>query len=154
MRWLDGITNSMDMNLSNSRSWWWIGKTSILQSMGSQSWTQLSNWTELYWLKKKTHKFFISCCFLLIKLDSIFSGHKEMALVFNMKWNESHSVLSNSLRLQGLYSPCYSPSQNTGVGSLSLLQGIYPTRGSNPGLLHCRQILYQLSHMGRPWFST
>jgi len=35
-----------------------------------------------------------------------------------------------------------------GVGSLSLLQGIFPTQGSNPGLLHCRQILYQLSHQG------
>ena len=33
-----------------------------------------------------------------------------------------------------------------GVGSLSLLQGIFPTQGSNPGLLHCRHILYQLSH--------
>ena len=39
---------------------------------------------------------------------------------------------------------------NTGVGSLSLLQGIFPTQGSNPGLLHCRQILSQLSHKGRP----
>ena len=38
--------------------------------------------------------------------------------------------------------------QNTGVGSLSLLQGIFPTQGSNPGLPHCGQILYQLSHKG------
>ena len=44
----------------------------------------------------------------------------------------------------------YVDSQNTGVGSLSLLQGIFPTQGSNPGLLHCRQILYQLSHKGNP----
>ena len=43
-----------------------------------------------------------------------------------------------------------SPGQNTGVGSLSLLQGIFPTQGSNPGLLHCRWILYQLSHKGSP----
>ena len=35
-------------------------------------------------------------------------------------------------------------------GSLSLLQGIFPTQGLNPGLSHCRQILYQLSHKGRP----
>ena len=34
----------------------------------------------------------------------------------------------------------------TGMGSLSLLQGIFPTQGLNPGLLHCKQILYQLSH--------
>ena len=47
-------------------------------------------------------------------------------------------------------SPWNSPGQNAGVGSLSLLQGIFPTQGSNPGLPHCRQILYQLSHKGSP----
>ena len=40
--------------------------------------------------------------------------------------------------------------QNTGVGSLSLLQGVFPTQGSNPSLPHCRQILYQLSQKGSP----
>ena len=40
--------------------------------------------------------------------------------------------------------------QNTGVGSPSPLQGIFPIQGSNPGFLHCRLILYQLSHQGRP----
>ena len=59
---------------------------------------------------------------------------------------ESRSVVSGSLRPRGLYSPWNSPGQNTGVGSLSLLQGIFPTQGSNPGLLHCRRILHQLSH--------
>ena len=43
-----------------------------------------------------------------------------------------------------------SPGQNTGVGNLSLLQGIFPTQGSNPGLLHYRWILHQLSHQGSP----
>ena len=43
-----------------------------------------------------------------------------------------------------------SPGQNTGVGRLSLLQGIFPIQGLNPGLPHCRQILYQLSHQGSP----
>ena len=57
----------------------------------------------------------------------------------------SCSVMSNSLQLHGLNSL----GQNTGVCSLSLLQGIFPTQGSNPGLPHCRQILYQLSHKGR-----
>ena len=50
----------------------------------------------------------------------------------------------------GLYSPWNSPGQNTGVGSLSLLQGIFPTQGSNPGLPHCRGILYKLSPKGSP----
>ena len=66
-----------------------------------------------------------------------------------VKWRESHSVVSDSLR-HGLYSPWNSPGQNTGVGSLSLLQGIFPTQGLNPGIPHCRQILYQLSHEGSP----
>ena len=47
-----------------------------------------------------------------------------------------------------LYSLGNSPGQNTGVGSLSLLQRIFPTQGSNPGLPHCRGILYQLGHQG------
>ena len=41
-------------------------------------------------------------------------------------------------------------SKNTGVGSLSLLQRIFPTQELNQGLLHCRQILYQLSYQGSP----
>ena len=63
-------------------------------------------------------------------------------------WSENHSVFSDSLRPNGLYSPWDSPGQNTRVGSLSLLQGIFPTQGSNPGLPHCRLSLYQLSHKG------
>ena len=59
--------------------------------------------------------------------------------------SESHSVVSNSLWPHALHSPWNSPGQNTGVGSLSLLQGIFPTQGSNPGPQHCKQILYQLS---------
>ena len=43
-----------------------------------------------------------------------------------------------------------SPGQNTGVGSLSFLQGIFPTQGLNPGFLHCRQIRYQLSLKRNP----
>ena len=62
--------------------------------------------------------------------------------------SESFSVVYNSLWPHGLYSPWNSPGQNTGVGSLSLLPEIFPIQGSNPGLLHCRWILYQLSHKG------
>ena len=79
----------------------------------------------------------------------------------------SHSVVSSSLQPYGLVVQlclifcdpmeptrplCLwnSPGKNTGVGSLSLLQGIFPAQGSNPGLLHCRQILYRLSQQGSP----
>ena len=50
--------------------------------------------------------------------------------------SDSHSVVADS----------FVPGQNTGVGDLSLLQGIFPTQESNWGLLHCRRILYQLSY--------
>ena len=53
--------------------------------------------------------------------------------------------MSDSLQPHGLYSPWNSPGQNIGVGSLSLLQGIFPTQGSNPGLPHCGQGFYQLA---------
>ena len=49
-----------------------------------------------------------------------------------------------------LYTVTLLPGQNTGVGSLSFLQGIFPTQGLNPGLPHCRQILYQQIHKGSP----
>ena len=68
------------------------------------------------------------------------------------EWSESEScsVMSDSLWPHGLYSPWNSLGQNTGVGSLSFLQGMFPTQGSNPGFPHCRQILYQLDHKGSP----
>ena len=64
--------------------------------------------------------------------------------------SESCSVMSDSLWPHGLYGQSNSPGQNTGMGSLSLFQGIFPTQGLKPGLPHCRQILYQLSHQGNP----
>ena len=82
---------------------------------------------------------------LQLKLEINFQTCKVLT---QWKWK-----LLSGVRLSvthGLYSPWNSPGRNTGLGSLSLLQGIFPTQGSNPGLLHCRQILYQLSHKGSP----
>ena len=59
--------------------------------------------------------------------------------------SESRSVVSDSLQPHGLYSLWNSPGQNTGVGSLSLLQGIFPTQGSNPSLLYYSQNFITLS---------
>ena len=70
-----------------------------------------------------------------------------------VKWSESCSVISDFLRPHGLYGPWNSLGQNIGLGILSLLQGIFPTQGLNPGLPglpHCRQILYQLSYKWSP----
>ena len=59
------------------------------------------------------------------------------------------SHVAHSLQTHGLYISWNSPGQNTGVGSLSLLQGIFPIQGSNPG-----QTLYPLSHQGSPLTPT
>ena len=66
----------------------------------------------------------------------------------------SHSVMSDSLQPRGFCSPPGSsvqggsPDKNTEVGYHALLQGILSTQGSNPGLPHCKRILYHLSHKG------
>ena len=113
---------------ASSGSWWWTGKPGLLQSKGSQRVGH--DWeTELNWWYKLANMDFKN-----VKLDPYF------------EWKWMCSVVSNSLRPHGPYSPWNSLGQNTGLGSLSLLQGIFPTQGSNPGLLQCRQILYQLNH--------
>ena len=58
--------------------------------------------------------------------------------------------MSDSLQPRAPYNPWNSPGQNTGVSSCSLLQEIFPTRGLNPGLLHCRWVLYHLSYQQSP----
>ena len=68
----------------------------------------------------------------------------------------SRSVMSNSCDfmdcgLPGTSGHGDSPGKNTGVGCHALLQEIFPTQGSKPVLLHCRKILYHLSHQRRPW---
>ena len=65
--------------------------------------------------------------------------------------SESCSVVSNSVTPWTIQSmELNSPSQNTRVGNLSILQGIFPTQGSYPGHPHCSRIPYQLSHKGSP----
>ena len=82
-------------------------------------------------------------------------GKKPTFSIESESESVSHSVVSDSLQPHGLYPtrllrPWDSPGKNTGAGSRALPQGIFPTLGSNLGLLHCRQILYRLSHQGRP----
>ena len=80
---------------------------------------------------------------LIFKNVSDFS-HLKM-LIFVWKW-KSLSCVWLFVTPCGLYSPWNSPGQNTGL----VLQGIFPTQVSNPGLLHCRWILYHLSHKESP----
>ena len=92
---------------------------------------------------------FWSCvCFfcLFVCFFSLFFFCVFPCMSSDWKW-KSHSCV-DSLQPHGLYSPWNSPVQNTAVDSSSLLHGIFPTQGSNPGLLHCRRILYQLNHLG------
>ena len=89
-------------------------------------------------------------CYLMNCNPPGFSVHGIFQARIPESESESLSVMSDSLQPHELYSPWNSAGQNTGVGSLSLLQGIFPTQGSNPGLPHCRWILYQLSHKGSP----
>ena len=76
---------------------------------------------------------------LLLKSSALFDS---LLARWKVKLGESCPVISDSLWPHGLYSPWNSPGQNTGVGSLSLLQGIFPTWGSNPDFPYCRRILY------------
>ena len=86
---------------------------------------------------------------VFIKLILLLAYDPAM-ISFSIYLSESRSVVSDCLRPHGLYSSWNSPDQNTGIGSFSLLQGIFPTQESNQGLPHCRRILHQLNHKGSP----
>ena len=91
------------------------------------------------------------CICMIIYYVLHFTVFKLKAVDVNIKIESaSQSVVSDSLRSHELHSPWNSSSQNTGVGNLSLLWGIFPPQGLNPGLPHCGWILYQLSHKGSP----
>ena len=74
-------------------------------------------------------KLLVQVCYLLCRVQ-----------LFATLWTVAHRLLC----------PWNSPGKNTGVSSHSLLQRIFLTQGLNPGLLHCRQIVYCLSHQGSP----
>ena len=77
------------------------------------------------------------------------TGPSDVSLSITIQ-KHCKSIVSDSLQPARLLFPWNSPGRNTGVGSLSLLQGIFLTPGPNPGLPHCKHILYQPSHQGSP----
>ena len=105
--------------------------------------------------KKKHHLISPSISFFIWEVESIIQLLHRVVESISQSESECRSVVSNSLWPNGpqaarLLSPWNSPGQNPRGGSLSLIQPIFPTKGLNPGLLHCWWILYQLSHQGSP----
>ena len=99
----------------------------------------------------KVHLFLVlSFCFHLWFLALLWSCSQCLWTITFHQVKVNVPVVSDSLWPHGLYSPWNSPGQNTRVGSLPLLQGIFPTQGLNSSLLHCRRSLYQLSYKGSP----
>ena len=105
-------------------------------------------------LQKKKKKITWAASFVTLgRLQSLYVPTDKMRNVNIFLWGCVQVKITQScptLWPHGLYSPWNSPGQNTGVGSLSLFQELFTTQGLNPGLLYCRQILYQLSHKGSP----
>ena len=125
----------------------WTEESGKLQSVGSQSQTRLKQLNTCAHMHAHTHTHTHTHTRQVGQVK--FEIHTKHYI--NEEYtNESHSVVSNSLQSHGLYYSQNSLGQNIGVDSLLLLQEIFPTQESNPGLPHCRQILYQLSHKGSP----
>ena len=107
--------------------------------------------------KRKARSSWESCCWNPLNLGAYFAmvhykckrNQTRYLLAPEIENDHTHNSIRD-MRISKLYSPRDPPGQNAGVGSHSLLQGIFPTQGSNPGLPNCRRILYQLSHQGSP----
>ena len=111
----------------------WVAETPLCDRTGLYLWSQ--------WLQASLY------------LSEVMDVNKGKWFLLGVNFSVSCSVLSNSLQPHGLQptrllGPWNSPGKNTGIGCHSLLQGIFPTQGMNPGLLHCRWILYHLRHQG------
>ena len=104
MKWLDGITDSMDMSLCKLRSWWQTVRPSVLWFMGLQSRTRLSDWTELNWTECHftlaiLYVFNIS---LVLRFDFLWRFTVRCSLNFSCYTVLSCSIVSNSLWPHGL----------------------------------------------------
>ena len=133
----------------------WTEEPGGLQSMGSQKscdfhFTSLDLLTWILLFGLQLFKAFCQNVTAAFSLENYFTP----AILPTESESVTHSVMSDSLRLHGLqptrlFCPWNFPAKNTRVGCHVLLQGIFLTQGQNPGLPHCRQILYYLSHTSK-----
>ena len=92
MRWLDGITDWMDMSLSRLGSWWWTGRPGVLRFMGSQrvghDWATELNWTELTWIH-------LSLCYTALSPSLVLWPHllptSPLLTPVQPQWPSEHS---------------------------------------------------------------
>ena len=155
---------------ASSVSWWWTGKPGLLQSMGSQrvghDWATELNWTERLPLPSQPIVSLCSCSLppllsmitatlhrLLLqpRMSLPSPPYLSQCLTCGSEWvsevAQSCPTLCDPMDTR-LLRPWDFLGTSTGVGCHFLFQGIFPNQGSIPGLLHCRQTLYHLSHQG------
>ena len=109
------------------------------------------------WIQVEFYSFFrqiwracFFCCSVAKSCPTLaWTAAHQAPLSFTISWSLLKLMSIDSVPAR-LLCPWNSPGKNTGVGSHSLLQRIFLTQGSNPGILHCRWILYHLSHQGSP----
>ena len=99
-----------------------------------------------FWLKNKFPN--VSSCWSMNHTHGLEKLLTLVTSLFSVKWSEIHLVVSSFLQSHGLYSPWNSSGQITKWVAIPFSKGFFPTQGSDPGLPHCRWILYQLSHQG------
>ena len=146
----DAVITHLELDILECKIKWTLGSiTTNKASAGNRIPVEL-----FQILKDDAIKVLHSTCQQTWKTQQWPQERKRSVFILIPKKSESHSVISNSLLPQGLYSLRNSLGQNTGVGSLSILQRIFATQGSNPGLPHCRWILYQLSHREAQEYSS